>query len=134
MSKTYIPLMGKKTPEESNWDIVFFRPPDFCGNPANSILVWATDQSHWRWIEYDIVYEELWKDVRWTIDRETQEEKIRKMVKHSYNHAFQLFLYTSLSLYAVNKNVDFVPQKSQMLRLKETSVTDAHWSVRCKNN
>jgi len=35
-----------------------------------------------------------------------------------------------LNLYAVNKAVSFVPQKFQWLRLKETSVTDNHWSVR----
>jgi hypothetical protein len=30
----------------------------------------------------------------------------------------------------VNKEVDFVPQKFMFLRLKETAVTDNHWSVR----
>jgi peptide/nickel transport system substrate-binding protein len=133
MSKTYIPLL-ERPPEESNWDIAFFRPPDWCGHSANSILVWETDQSHWRWIEYDIVYEELWKDVARTLNRGAQEEKIRKMVKHSYNDAFHLFIYSPLSLYAVNKGVDFIPQKSQMLRLKETSVTENHWSLRGRTN
>jgi hypothetical protein len=35
-------------------------------------------------------------------------------------------------LYAVNKEVDFVPQKFGYLRLKETAVTDNHWSVRAE--
>jgi hypothetical protein len=47
--------------------------------------------------------------------------------------ACDLFIYSPLSLYAVNKEVDFVPQKSVFLRLKETSVTDKHWSIRGKN-
>jgi len=33
---------------------------------------------------------------------------------------------------AVNKEVNFVPQKRRQLRLKETSVTDNHWSVRAE--
>jgi len=37
-----------------------------------------------------------------------------------------------LTLYAVNKEVNFIPQKFGVLRLKETSVTDNHWSVREK--
>jgi hypothetical protein len=37
-------------------------------------------------------------------------------------------------LYAVNKEVNFVPQKFGFLRLKETSVTDRHWSISGKNN
>jgi len=35
-----------------------------------------------------------------------------------------------LTLYAVNKEVNFVPEKFPQWRLKETSVTDNHWSVR----
>jgi len=39
-------------------------------------------------------------------------------------------LWKSLTLYAVNKEVQFVPHEDSWLQLKETSVTDNHWSVR----
>ena len=67
-----------------------------------------------------------------TVDTEVQEEKIRRMEQYIYDRAYALFIYSPLSLYAVNKEVSFVPQKFSLLRLKETSVTDNHWSVRAK--
>jgi hypothetical protein len=42
----------------------------------------------------------------------------------------ELFICSPLTLYAVNKEVDFVPQKDTLLRPRETPVTDDHWSVR----
>ncbi len=64
-----------------------------------------------------------------TVDPAAQEEKIRQMVKYLYDRAYVLFIYSPLSLYAVNKEVNFVPQKFRTIRLKETSVTDNHWSI-----
>jgi peptide/nickel transport system substrate-binding protein len=40
-----------------------------------------------------------------------------------------LFLYNPIQLYAVNKNVEFVPYAT-MLNLAETGITAQHWSVR----
>jgi len=65
-----------------------------------------------------------------TVDRDAQEEKIRHMAQYIYDRAYWIFMYSPLMLYAVNKEVNFVPQKRYYLRLKETSVTDNHWSVR----
>jgi hypothetical protein len=56
------------------------------------------------------------------------------MEQYVYDQAYRIFIYSPMSLYAVNKGVDFVPQKFIFLRLKETSVTDNHWSIRGKNN
>ncbi len=74
----------------------------------------------------------MWKDMARTVNTEIQEEKIRQMVKYLYDRAYVVFIYSPLSLYAVNKEVNFVPQKQEMLRLKETSVTESHWSVRAE--
>ena len=63
-----------------------------------------------------------------------QEEKIRKMAEYSHDCASYFSIYSPMALYAANKKVDFVPYKSGFLRLKETSLTDRHWSVAGKNN
>jgi hypothetical protein len=63
-----------------------------------------------------------------------QEQKIQLMEKYLYDRAQALSIYSPFTLYAANKAVDFVPQKSGWLRLKETSVTENHWSIRGKNN
>lgn len=52
------------------------------------------------------------------------------MVRYLYKRGYALSIYSPRALYAVNKEVNFFPQKFQYLRLKETSVTDNHWSVR----
>ena len=54
------------------------------------------------------------------------------MVRYLYERGYALSIYSPRALYAVNKKVNFVPQKSLHLGLKETSVTDNHWSVRAK--
>jgi hypothetical protein len=69
-----------------------------------------------------------------TIDPKVQEEKIRQLAKYIHDRAYNAQVYSPLTLYAVNKEVDLVPHKCLFLRLKETSVTGNHWSVRAKNN
>jgi hypothetical protein len=70
----------------------------------------------------------MWKDMTRSVDPEAQEEKIRQMVQYVYDRAYRLFIYSPLCLYAVNKEVNFILQKRELLILKETSVTDNHWS------
>jgi len=131
LRKTHIPLLDKP-PEEQDWDVSLLGPSDWSGHTASSHLVWATEQGDWRWNEYDPVYEEMWKDMARTVDPEAQEEKVRQMAKYFYDRAIFAFIYSPLTLYAANKEVNFVPQEFGMLRLKETSVTDSHWSLRAE--
>jgi len=52
------------------------------------------------------------------------------MERHISEHAYFLFLYNPIQLYAVNKAVAFVPYVHTRLILAETTVTEQHWSVR----
>lgn len=72
----------------------------------------------------------MWTDMARTVDLEAQEGKIRRMAEYMYDRAYYVSVYSPLTLYAVNKEVKFVPEKFHGLRFKETSVTDNHWSVR----
>ena len=95
--------------------------------------MWPYLEGSWvRWIEYDEKFESMWKDMARTFDEKLQDEKMQQMEQYIYEKAYAVFIYSPLSLYAVNKEVNFVPQKGQRLKLKETSVTDNHWSVRSK--
>jgi len=128
--KIYYPLLDKP-PEEQEWDLHVFGLMDWSGHTGLSFLPWNyIEETDIRWIEYDPVYEKMWKDMIRTVDPEAQEDKIRQMLQYLYERAYALFIYSPISLYAVNKEVNFVPQKSLFLRLKETSVTDDHWSIR----
>jgi peptide/nickel transport system substrate-binding protein len=130
--KVYGPLLDKPY-EEQEWDVSVCYNNDYFGHSGASHLVYPyLDSSHVRWIEYDPVYEEMWKDMARTVDEAAQDEKMRQMERYVYDRAYAVFIYSPLNLYAVNKEVNFVPQRSLYLRLKETSVTDNHWSVRSR--
>ena len=83
-----------------------------------------------RWIDYDPVYETSWRDMVEIVDRKEQEKRMRQLVRYVHDNAYSAVIYSPLSLYATNKETNFIPQKSFYLRLKETSVTKNHWSVR----
>jgi len=130
--KVYIPLLDKP-PEEQEWDLAIFRNIDWSGHNGLSFLTSGfVDMSNYRWTERDPVYEKMWHDMTKTVDDEEQEQQIRQMVQYLYDRACALFIYSPLTLYAVNKEVNFVPFKSGWLNLRETSVTDNHWSLRAE--
>jgi peptide/nickel transport system substrate-binding protein len=129
MRKVYIPFLDR--PEKQDWDIILFFYVDWFSHTGGSFLPYfLIEESDQRWIEYDPVYEEMWRDMAMTFDSEAQEEKVKDMEQYIYDQAYHLFIYSPISLYAANKEVNLIPQKSLWLRLKETSVTDSHWSVR----
>ena len=82
------------------------------------------------WVNEQPALRQLYKQALGTIDREQQQALIRQMERHTRDHAYFLFLYNPINLYAVNKAVRFVPHVSGILHLVETSVTEQHWSVR----
>jgi peptide/nickel transport system substrate-binding protein len=132
LRKVFGPLM-EGPHEAQEWDLSICYIPDAEGHSGTSHLVFPyLESSGIRWIEYDAAYEKMWKEMAGTVDEAAQDEKMRQMEKYVYDRAYQVFIYSPLSLYAVNKEVNFVPKKSLALRLKETSVTDNHWSVRSK--
>jgi len=124
-----------KPPEEQDWDLALWQVSDWYGHTGATFLTFGfLEESEMRWMDYDEDFENMWKDISRTINRSMQEEKIRRAVEYLYDRANALFIYSPISLYAVNREVNFVPQKFEILRLKETSVTKSHWSVRGKNN
>jgi peptide/nickel transport system substrate-binding protein len=130
LKRVYVPLLDKPY-EEQDWDIAIAVWHDLYGHSGATLLAFGLiDKSDFRFTDHDAVYEEMWEDMAKTVDREKQEEKLRQMEKYIYDRADALFIYSPISLFAVNKEVRFVPQKFGNLCFKETSVTDNHWSVR----
>ena len=132
MRKVWCPT--EKLALEQDWDVSVCYNNDLHGHSGAAHLVYPfLDDSGIRWIEYDPVYEKMWKDMAGTVDEKAQDEKMRQMEQYVYDRAYAVFIYSPLNLYAVNREVNSVPQKFLSLRLKETSVTDKHWSVRSKD-
>ena len=119
--------------QNEDWDVSVCYNNDSYGHSGMAHLVYPyLEPSGLRWIVYDQVYEDMWNDLVRTVDEKKQDEKMQRMEAYIYDRAYAVFIYSPLNLYAVNKEVNFVPQKFLQLRLKETSVTDNHWSVRSK--
>ena len=118
---------------KQDWDVSVCFNNDSYGHSGAAHLVYPfIDSSGIRWIELDQDYENMWQDMAQTLDKKEQDEKMKRMEKYIYDNAYAVFIYSPLNLYSVNKNVNFVPQKFANLRLKETSVTNNHWSVKSK--
>jgi peptide/nickel transport system substrate-binding protein len=134
LERIYMPLL-RKSPEEQDWDVSINFLTDWFNHPILSLLSYGflEDTQH-RWIPYDPVYENMFKLMTRTIDDAKQEEIVRKMERYVYDGAYGLFIYSPLALYAVNKEIKFIPYENGSLNLKETSVTENHWSLRGKNN
>jgi peptide/nickel transport system substrate-binding protein len=134
LRRTYMPLLNKP-PEQQDWDLAILAWTDWLGHTAMPFVGYGfLEEMDERWTEFDTTYENMFKDMAATINPEKQEAKIQQMVKYIYDRAQALFIYSPYNLYAINREVDFVPQKSLWLRLKETSVTKNHWSLRGKSN
>jgi ABC-type transport system substrate-binding protein len=82
------------------------------------------------WVLESPALRQLRDQVLGTVDQEKQQALIRQMERHTFEHAYLLFLYNPIELYAVNKAVAFVPYVNGQLSLAETAVTQQHWSVR----
>jgi peptide/nickel transport system substrate-binding protein len=129
LRKVYV--RSEKEAQAQDWDVSVCYNNDGWGHSGLSHLTYPyLDASDVRWIVYDPTFESMWKDMARTIDEAAQDEKMRQLDQYVYDRAYAIFIYSALDLYAVNKAVDFVPQKSTNLTLKEASVTDNHWSVR----
>jgi peptide/nickel transport system substrate-binding protein len=129
--RIYIPLM-KKPYEEQEWDMAITHNVDWAGHVGMSFFLWFLKESNWRSIEYDPVFDKMFQEMAAMVDRDLQAQKLGQIAHYLNDKAYSLDVYSPISLYAVNKEVNFVPQKCGFLILKETSVTDNHWSVRAE--
>jgi peptide/nickel transport system substrate-binding protein len=117
-------------PEQQPWDIALVSFVDFEDFPAfmfyhyfalDGVRDWASEQPELR---------QLYEQVLGTVEPERQQALMHQMERHTRDQAYFLFLYNPITLYAVNKDVEFVPYVNGILKFAETRVTAQHWSVR----
>jgi peptide/nickel transport system substrate-binding protein len=129
--KTVLSLLDQP-PEHQPWDIALTSYHDhgdimgpfflYHGFALDGARDWVIEEPELRRLFYE--------EVLGTVDREHQQQAIRQMEPHTRDHAYFLFLYNPIQLFAVNKAVEFVPYVTTLLKLAETGVADQHWSVR----
>ena len=120
----------EQPPETHTWDIALTNWSDLLNFPILELYrAFALDGPNNWGIEAPEL-SRLYAQVLRTMDREQQQGVIRQMERHTHDHAYFLFLYNPIQLFAVNKAVQFVPYVTTILNLAETAVMAEHWSVR----
>jgi mono/diheme cytochrome c family protein len=117
-------------PERQTWDIALMSFNDGLNFPIFSFYRTLALDGWYDWVIEQPELRQLYEQVLRTVDREKQQELIRQMERHTHEQAYFLFSYNPITLFAVNKAVEFVPYATSDLILTETSVTAQHWSVR----
>lgn len=119
----------EQPPEHLLWDIALTGRGDRIDSPVFFYHFFTLDGFS-DWVIEEPELRQLYAQVLHTVDREQQQALIRQMERHTRDQAYFLFLYNPIQLYAVNKEVEFVPYVTTTIDLDETGVTDQHWSVR----
>ncbi|NIR28491.1 MAG: hypothetical protein GWN84_04025 [Gammaproteobacteria bacterium] len=127
--RTMIPFLDG-LPHEQSWDIALTYWNDDINFPPYLIHHDLVLGGHLDWVNEQPGLRRLYEQVLDTVDRGKQAALIEQMEEYIQAQAYLLFLYNPISLYAVNRAVEFVPYITTDLVLAETGVTDDHWSVR----
>lgn len=127
--KTFLPRLDQP-PEQQTWDIALISQYDYATFPLYPFYSEYVFDGFRDWVSGQPELRQLYEQVLSTVEREQQQELIQQMERHTSAHAYFLFLYNPIQLYAVNKAVEFVPYAATILNFAETSVTAEHWSVR----
>jgi peptide/nickel transport system substrate-binding protein len=116
--------------ELQTWDIALGLWADPINFPVFEFYRTLTLNGYADWVIEEPELGRLDAQVVRTVEPEEQQRLIRQMERHTHEHAYFLFLYNPIKLFAVNKAVDFVPDAIPYVSFNDTSVTAQHWSVR----
>jgi peptide/nickel transport system substrate-binding protein len=117
-------------PEQQSWDIALNTWSDTVNFPVYLLYHYFALDGPYDWVSEEPELRHLYEQSLRTVDQTHQQALIRQIERHTQQHAYFLFLYNPIQLYAVNNAVAFVPYVHTRLIFAETSVTEQHWSVR----
>jgi peptide/nickel transport system substrate-binding protein len=123
--------------EDEDWWIAITSNPSYFPEPmvlhVEAFFRFGAPWQHfpdWLIVPLDRMYREVLR----TKDVQKRFQIYKRANEYIADQAFWVFTVAPLSLYGVNKEVNFVPQVSQYLYLEFSSVTENHWSLSGKNN
>ena len=123
--------------EDEDWWMTLSTNPSYVPEAMAGLLEWFfhfdAAWKHfpdWLIVPLDRMYCELLR----TTDRAKRFQIYKKANEYIADQALWVFTVAPLSLYGVNKEVNFVPQVSQYLYLDYSYVSENHCSLRGKNN
>ena len=121
--------------EDEDWWICIDSEPSYVPEVMGGHLEWgwhvgAAWQTSPTWLI--VPMDRMYYEVLRTKEREKRFEIYKRANEYIADQALHVFTLAPLSLYGVNKELNFVPQVSQYLYLDYSSVTDNHWSIQGK--
>jgi peptide/nickel transport system substrate-binding protein len=123
--------------EDEDWWLMIYSNAAYVPELMGGLLEWqlhsgaaAQTAPDWLMLPLDRMYHEVLR----TRDRDKRFQIYRRANEYIADQALWVFTTTPLTLYGVNKEVNFIPQVSQYLYLDYSSVTDNHWSIRGEND
>jgi ABC-type transport system substrate-binding protein len=117
-------------PALQTWDIALSSGSDLANFPVFLLYNWFVIDGQDDWVVEEPELRQLYGRALGSVDRAQQQALIQRMERYTAEQAYLLFLYNPIPLYAVNKDVRFVPYVNGVLSLVDMSVTAQHWSVR----
>jgi peptide/nickel transport system substrate-binding protein len=111
-------------PKGDDWDIWLVEHFDWSPEFPGGVVYreFFGKDGGFRKMSEDPAFEQMYAKLVSTSDKAGQEQLIQQMDKYVHDQANVLFLYAPAKLYAVSKRVNFVPYKTTMLELAETSI------------
>jgi peptide/nickel transport system substrate-binding protein len=104
--KTYLSHLDRPAAQQG-WDIALFPGGVNVENfPVFEVYHYFALDGPQDWVIEQPELRRLYEQVLQTVDREQQQGLIRQMERHTSEHAYFLFLYNPIKLYAVNKAVE----------------------------
>ena len=112
------------TPKGDKWDVWFVEHFDWSPEYPYGVVFreFFAKDGGFRKMPEDAAFEAMGKEILAERDKGKLEKLTAQMNRYVHDQANVLFLYAPSKLYAVSKRVNFVPYKTWMLELAETTV------------
>jgi peptide/nickel transport system substrate-binding protein len=123
--------------EDEDWWLWVHSTPSHVPEAMGGMLGWLfCSEAPWRtfpdWV--NVPLDRMYHEVLGSKERTRRFEIYKMANEYVADQALKVFTVAPLSLYGVNRELNFAPQITQYLYLDYSSVTENHWSVGGKNN
>jgi len=113
-----------------DWDILTWGNEEWYGHPWTSFFTIYT-KNQWSAVEEDEYLDSLFREF-FKIEQCTPEFKksVEEILEYIYDKAYMLSIPSPNLVIGMNKEVDFMPSTTAIMRLWEAKITPYHWSIR----
>jgi hypothetical protein len=113
-----------------NWDLLIWGNEDWYGHPFASFFTLYT-HNQWCAIDKDDKLDQLLEEL-FQIEKSDERfvPKVEEILKHVFEQAYMLSIPSPNIVFGINKEVDFTPSPTAIMRLWEAKITPYHWSIR----